>query len=214
MPRPLRIEFENAHYHVMHRAIAGRSAFSSAEAYQAFLNILGETCIRYEVQVFAYCLVHNQYHLLLKTPKGNLSRAMQHINSVYTQYINRLNVVDGPLFKGRFKAVLVEPGEMLLLLSMYIHRRPNAIRKPVVKHLVDYTWSSYRAYIGQVEPFDWLVPDTLLTMIKGENKAQGYADDMAASLDEGVQQWYGKRYLPSVIGSQKFKASLMTRGQR
>ena len=49
--------------------------------------------------------------------KGNLSRVMRHINGVYTQYFNRMNDSDGPLFKGRFKAVLIEQGAALLKLS-------------------------------------------------------------------------------------------------
>lgn len=127
MPRALRIEFENAHYHVMHRSVAGRSIFSSSECYQAFLDILGEVCFRYGFVVHAYCLLNKQYHLLINTPKGNLSRVMRHINGVYTQRYNRLNSTEGPLFKGRFKAVLVEHGPAVFKLSKYIHCRPMTI---------------------------------------------------------------------------------------
>ena len=116
MPRPLRIEFENAHYYVMNRSVAGRDIFASPECYQAFLDILGEACSRYGLVVHAYCLVHNQYHLLIKTPRGNLSRVMRHINGVYTLFHNRVNDNEGPLFKGRFKAVLVEYSDALLKL--------------------------------------------------------------------------------------------------
>ena len=208
MPRPLRVEFENAHYHVMNRSVAGRSVFASPACYQAFLDILGEACFRYGLMVHAYCLAHNQYHLLLKTPKGNLSRVMRHINGVYTQRYNRVNDTDGPLFKGRFKAVLVEPDDALLKLSQFIHNRPIAIKKPVVKHLVDYPWSSYPAYIGKAAPLSWLSQDTLFAMLECEEKAQGYANYMSSGMGEEVLQWYGKSHLPSVIGSKKFKASL------
>jgi len=208
MPRPLRVEFENAHYHVMNRSGAGRSVFSSPECYQAFLDILGEASFRYGLVIHAYCLAHNQYHLLLKTPKGNLSRVMRHINGVYTQHYNRTNDTDGPLFKGRFKAVLVEYGDALLKLSQYIHNRPIEIRKPVVKHLVDYPWSSYPAYIGTTEPLSWLSHDKLLAMLECEDKAGGYANYMNTQNSEEVLQWYGKSHLPSVIGSKKFKTSL------
>jgi REP element-mobilizing transposase RayT len=208
MPRPLRIEFENAHYHVMNRSVAGRTVFSSPECYQAFLDILGEACSRYGLVVHVYCLAHNQFHLLIKTPKGNLSRVMRHINGVYTQRYNRVNDTDGPLFKGRFKAVLVEHGDTLLKLSHYIHNRPLAIKKPRAKCLNDYPWSSYPAYIGKTAPLSWLSQDTLFAMIECEDKAQGYANYMSSGIGEEVLQWYGKSHLPSVIGSKKFKASL------
>jgi hypothetical protein len=55
----------------------------------------------------------NHYHLLIHTPEGNLQRAMRHLNGVYTQRYNRLEDTDGPLFRGRYKAILIEP--MLVL---------------------------------------------------------------------------------------------------
>ena len=208
MPRPLRVEFENAHYHVMNRSVAGRSAFTSPQCYQDFLDILGKTCFRYGLEVHTYCLIHNQYHLLIKTPKGNLSRVMRHINGVYTQHYNDFNGTDGPLFKGRFKAVLVEYGDTFLKLSKYIHCRPIAIKKPVVKKLIDYPWSSFPAYIGQAAPIDWLSQGDLLAILEGENKPQSYADYMASEVDENILQLYDRSHLPSIIGSKKFKASV------
>lgn len=208
MPRPLRIEFENAYYHVMNRSVAGRSVFSSPESYQDFLDILGEACFRYGLEVHAYCLINNQYHLLIKTPKGNLSRVMRHINGVYTQYNNRLNGTDGPLFKGRFKAVLVEYGDTLLKLSRYIHYRPAAIKKSVASRLVEHPWSSYPAYIGKAAPTSWLSQDVLFAMLECEDKPQGYAHYVASGVDEAILQWYGQSHLPSIIGSKKFKAAL------
>lgn len=133
---------------------------------------------------------------------------MHHINGVYTQHYNRVNDADGPLFKGRFKAVLVEYGDALLKLSQYIHNRPTVIKKPLVKYLIDYQWSSYPAYIGKAAPLSWLSQDTLFAMLECEDKAQGYANYMSSGIGEEVLQWYGKSHLPSVIGSKKFKVSL------
>ena len=62
----------------------------------------------YGVRVAAYCLMSNHYHLLLQTPSGNLSRVMRHVNGVYTQRYNRRRNIDGQLFRGRYKSVLVE----------------------------------------------------------------------------------------------------------
>ena len=208
MPRALRIEFENAHYHVMNRAFAGRDIFASPECYQSFLDILGEACSRYGLVVLAYCLLHNQYHLLIKTPRGNLSRVMHHINGVYTQYHNRVKVNQGPLFKGRFKAVLVEHSDALLKLSHYIHQRPTKVKKQKVKNLADYSWSSYQAYVGITQPLYWLEQATLLNLLEHEDESTSYAELMASEVTEEVLQWYGRSHLPSVIGSKKFKASL------
>ena len=208
MPRPLRIEFENACYHVMNRSVAGRLVFSSSQCYQAFLDILSEACFRYVFVVHAYCLLPNQYHLLLTTPKGNLSHVMRQVNGVYTQRSNTLNKTDGPLFKGRFKAILLEQGSMQLKLSKFIHCRPAAIKKPVVRHLIDYPWSSYPAYVGNTKPPSWLSQGILFEMLDCEDKFQAYANYVASGDDDDIIQLYGRTHLPGIIGSKSFKTSL------
>ena len=116
MPRPLRIEYEDAYYrqHIFH-----------GEAYfDLFLKTLAETHQRFGLQVLCYCLMNNHYHLMVKTPEGNLGRAMRHLNGLYTQRYNRLRKTDGSLFRGRYKAILVENDSYQLQLSRYIHRNP------------------------------------------------------------------------------------------
>ena len=140
MPRPLRIEYENAYYHVMNRARARQKVFHSEVYYEAFLNTLEEAQQRFSVEILCYCLMGNHYHLLLKTPEANLGRVMRHINGVYTQRHNRLKRTDGPLFRGRYKAICVEEDSYQLQLSRYIHRNPIEAR--LVSELESYNWSS------------------------------------------------------------------------
>ena len=82
----------------------------------------------------------NHYHLLVKTPEGNLSRAMRHINGVYTQRHNRMNNTDGPLFRGRYKSILIDSDSYLLHLSKYIHLNP--LEAGMTDDLSKYNWSS------------------------------------------------------------------------
>lgn len=146
MSRPLRIEYENAYYHVMNRGRDRQSIFYGDEYYEAFLATLAEAHDRFGVEIHAYCLIGNHYHLLLKTPEGNLQRVMRHVNGVYTQRYNRLKKTDGSLFRGRYKAILIDSDEYLLHLSRYIHKNP--IEAGLVNHLVGYPWSSYPYYAG------------------------------------------------------------------
>ena len=92
----------NAFYHVINRG-AGRRAIcnTSKEEQELFIALLSEAHSQYNIEVHSYCLMTNHYHLLIKTPIANLSRAMRHINGIYTQRYNRLNSTDGPLFRGR-----------------------------------------------------------------------------------------------------------------
>ena len=87
----------------------------------------------------------NHYHLLLRTPEANLQRIMRHLNGLYTQFFNRSERKDGPLFRGRYKAILVDAQSYWLQLSRYIHRNP--LEAKLCKSLRQYQWSSYRAYI-------------------------------------------------------------------
>ncbi len=86
----------------------------------------------------------NHYHLLVQTPLGNLSRVMMHLDGVYAQRFNRTHGRDGPLFRGRYKAILVEADTYLLQVVRYIHLNPVAAG--LADDPKDYPWSSHRLY--------------------------------------------------------------------
>ncbi len=69
----------------------------------------------------------SHYHLLLSTPTGGLSRAMRHLDGIYTQKFNRVHHRDGPLFRGRYKAILIDAEEYFLSVVRYIHKNPLAL---------------------------------------------------------------------------------------
>jgi len=83
-------------------------------------------------------------------------RISVHINGAYTQRYNRLKKTDGPLFRGRFKAILIERDVYWSMLTRYIHRNPIETKKPLVDNLVSYIWSSYQACINEQKAPDWL----------------------------------------------------------
>lgn len=151
IPRPLRIEYEHANYHVMNRGSRRQCIFPSAPYYHAFLDTLAEAHERFGLVIHGYCLMENHHHLLLQTPHGNLGRAMRHINGVYTQRYNRLKRTDGPLFRGRYQAILLDKDSYLLPLSRFIHRNPVEPKPPRVNSLETYPWSSDAAYINHTK---------------------------------------------------------------
>jgi hypothetical protein len=89
MTRPLRIEYPGAWYHVMNRGRRGEKVFADSEDFMVFIALLQETSEMFAIRISAFCLMSNHYHILVQTPAGNLSRAMRHINGVYTQRYNR-----------------------------------------------------------------------------------------------------------------------------
>ena len=92
MPRPLRIEYEGAAYHVMCRGNRGMEVFNTDADKLLWLSTLGEACERCQMVVHAYCLMTNHYHLLLETPRGNLSAGMKWLQATFTQKANRVAI--------------------------------------------------------------------------------------------------------------------------
>ena len=83
MVRPQRVEYEGAYYHVMNRGQGRQNVYHGERYYEYFLDCLEQAHKRFALEVHAYCLMSNHYHLLVRTPRGNLSRCMRHINGVY-----------------------------------------------------------------------------------------------------------------------------------
>ncbi|MCK4518608.1 MAG: transposase [Candidatus Omnitrophica bacterium] len=183
MARPLRILFEGAYYHVINRGQDKRDIFLDKNDYKAFLRTLKETCQLYEVSIASYCLMTNHYHLLVHTPNANLSDFMRQINGVYTQVFNRRYKHDGPLFKGRYKAIVVQEGGYLLRLIRYAHNNP--VKAGVVKKNSDYAFSSHNNFIRQEEN-EWLKFLGLLkTQFKGQKDLKkAYINFMKKNDDE------------------------------
>ncbi len=209
MSRPLRLEFPGAWYHVMNRGLARQPIFRNRDCYAVFLDTLVEAHRRFDLQIHAYCLMGNHYHLLVHTPRGNLGRAMRHINGVYTQRFNRLQHRDGPLFRGRYKAILVDADSYLLSLSRYIHRNPIETRKPLVDRLEDFAWSSYPAYVNQSPAPDWLYRDFVYAALGRRDKFRGYREYVERSGSAEVESFYLRQRQAPVLGDDVFRARIL-----
>lgn len=172
MSRPWRIEFEGALYHVLARGNNRRDIFLDDEDFNILINLLGEMSSRFDVDVFAYVLMNNHYHILLRTNSPNLSKAMQWIGVTYTRRFNNRHVRSGHLFQGRFKSLIVQNDAYLVQLSCYIHRNP--LRAGIVKRLIDYKWSSYPVYAYGRRPQKWLENRTILSQFGTEDQHQAY----------------------------------------
>lgn len=111
-----------------------------------YLEKLCLYCEQKEVELLAYCLLSNHVHLLLETPKGNLSKMMQAFQTSYTVYFNKRHRRTGHVFEQRYKAYLVDKDSYLLEVSRYIHMNPVMAR--IVERPGDHPWSSYSAYLS------------------------------------------------------------------
>jgi len=188
----------------MNRGQGRKRLFHNDSDYKAFLDTLSEADERFGLQIHAYCLMSNHYHLLVKTPRGNLQRAMRHIGSIYTQRYNRKRKTDGPLFCGRYKAILVERDAYLLQLSQYIHRNP--VKAGLVDALEDYTWSSYPAYIEHSRADSWLHKEEIYGQLNSRGNApsryRAYVEE--TDIDEKLAGFYRTKRQPVILGTAGF----------
>jgi len=167
MARPLRLEFAGAVYHLTSRGNARQKVFFTDDDRQLFLDTLAQVVSRYGWICHAYCLMANHYHLLVETPKANLSIGMRQLNGIYTQSFNRQHKRVGHLFQGRFKAILVQKESYLMELCRYIVLNPVRVKGGV--EMGAWKWSSYRGTAGLASVPEFLSIDWLLGQF-GKNR--------------------------------------------
>jgi putative transposase len=204
MTRPLRIQYPNAWYHVMNRGRSRIKIFHTPEDHLAFIELLREASCLWKVKIAAYCLMSNHYHLLLQTPGANLSRCMRHINGIYTQYYNRTHKSDGPLFRGRYKSIIVDQDTYLLELIRYIHRNP--IQAGLVKRLEDYRWTSHKAYLSESIQWNWLNKAFILSMLEenANKQRKAYLEFIRQTESETLKTIYQRSNQPLFLGDKSF----------
>ncbi len=168
MSRPLRIEYPGAFYHVTSRGNERKMVFQSTRDREKYLSYLESAHQRYGAIIHTYCLMGNHYHLLLETPRGNLSQILHHINGAYTTYFNIKRSRSGHLFQGRFKGILVDKDAYCKELSRYIHLNP--VRAGMAKTPSEYPWSSYRYFTGKDKRPEWLTMELILGDFGGEGR--------------------------------------------
>jgi putative transposase len=173
MARRPRIQLAGALYHVIFRGNERRVLFHDDRDRRRFLQNLAERIPPYDIRLFLYCLMSNHVHLLLETPRGNLSGFMGSLLTSYSTYFNLRHRRSGHLTQGRFTSPLVERNNYLLRLSRYIHLNPVRVkglsRLPLNERrarLRRYPWSSYRAYTGLAETPEWLDCAPVLAMLE------------------------------------------------
>jgi REP element-mobilizing transposase RayT len=207
MARPLRIEFPGAWYHVMNRGTARQAVFTRDTERSYFLALLADTCERFDAEWHAYCLMGNHYHLMVRTPQGNLARIMRHIDGLYTQHCNRRRGRDGALFRGRYRSILIDAEAHWLALSRYIHRNP--LEAGLVRTLSSYRPSSYRAYAGYEPAPPWLTTAYILKAIGQRAHHQRYRAYVAGDTDEALAAFYRQAKLPPILGDEAFRARVL-----
>jgi len=193
MGRPLRIEYSGAIYHATSRGDRQEPIFRDADDKRLLLDIVDQAMGRLDAEMFAFCLMGNHYHFVLRTRKPNLSRLMRHINGEYTRAFNKRHGLVGHVFQGRYHAILVDSDAYLINACRYVELNP--VRAGLVDSVDAWPWSSYRAHLGLARPPCWLATAALHGHLLGrdvtteDDRRQAerlYVDAVAAGKSAGL----------------------------
>jgi len=208
MARPLRVEFAGAVYHVTARGNEKQTIFRDNRDHGRFQRLLEELRSRFRVAIHAYVLMKNHYHLLLETPEANLSKSMHYLNTAYTSYFNVRHSRVGHLLQGRYKAILVEKENYLLMLSRYVHLNPY--RAGIAGDLETYAWSSYPGYVNEVKQKDWVDYDWILARFGDDlsNARRSYKKFVFEGLAEKTEDPLSQVQKGFLLGSGRFVARI------
>ena len=149
MPRQARIDAPGALHHIIVRGIEQRAIFKDRTDRTNFLKRLGTVLSETATPCYAWVLMYNHAHLLLKTGLTPLATVMRRLLTGYAQQFNRRHRRHGQLFQNRYKSFLCQEDAYLLELVRYIHLNP--LRAGVVndlKSLKNYAWPARRAYVA------------------------------------------------------------------
>ena len=152
MPRRGRIKSETGIYHVMLRGINQQVIFEDDEDYEKMLQTLSDVKAISNFEMYAYCLMPNHCHFLLKDGHESLEQIFRRIGSRYVYWYNLKYKRVGHLFQDRYKRETIENEKQLLAVLRYIHQNP--IKGGLCSQLSDYTWSSYNEYLGKQKIVD------------------------------------------------------------
>ena len=146
MPRQARKQSTSGIYHIMLRGINQQTIFENEEDKEKLLQTLNHYKAISGYKVFAYCLMSNHIHLLLKVEKEDLDLILKRIAGSYVYWYNWKYKRRGHLFQDRFKSEPVEDDSYFLTVLRYIHQNP--VKAGLCKNIAEYKYSSFGEYLG------------------------------------------------------------------
>jgi len=152
MPREARLDAPGTLHHVMARGIERTDIFRTNEDRSDFLNRLAYQCEAEALKVYAWALIPNHFHLLVRTGNRPIFVSMRKILTGYAVKFNLRHRRHGHLFQNRYKSIVCEEDPYLLELTRYIHLNP--MRAGIVRTMQElgrYPWAGHSAILGRVK---------------------------------------------------------------
>lgn len=216
MTRKLRLEYPGACYHIINRGNYRTDIFRLERTKAAFETCLFEACEKSAWLLHAFTLMRNHYHLALETPEGNLVAGMKWLQTTFANRFNLWRGERGHVFQGRYKALLVEPGDPLGLVCHYIHLNPVRAGITSVDRLADYRYSSYWHLRHPQSRSPWVQVDAALAAAggladtpAGRERYAAYLDWQAQEGPAGKSKAYANMSKGWALGGAEFRQALV-----
>ena len=164
MPRKARIDAPGALHHIIVRGIERKAIFKDRFDRTNFVKRLGTILSETDTPCYAWVLMLNHVHMLLKTGLTPIATVMRRLLTGYAQQFNRRHNRHGHLLQNRYKSILCQEDVYLMELVRYIHLNP--LRAQVVndlKSLSQYEWCGHSALMGQIQ-YEWQDTDYVLRL--------------------------------------------------
>ncbi len=153
MPRPLRVDEAGGLYHALNRGNAREDIFRKDADYEAFERILADGLAKYPVKLFAYQLMPNHWHLVLRPSQdGAMSQFLRWVTVTHTMryHAHYRTSGHGHVYQGRFKSFPIQADEHFLTVCRYVER--NALRAKLVRQSEKWRWGSLWRWLQKPEP--------------------------------------------------------------
>lgn len=145
--RHSRLTYINAYHHVMNRGDKGEHIFQKCTMKHSFLELLREKSRIYRINIYAYAIMENHYHLVLQNTSGRMSDFMRALNGQYANNYRNYAGGKGYVFQNRYRSILVESGHYMRVVIVYVLLNP--VRAMYANNPYDYQWSSIHEYFSQ-----------------------------------------------------------------
>jgi putative transposase len=168
MTKAYRICRSGGTYHLHNRGIRREDIFLCEDDFQHFLDKLRDGAKKHNVEIHAYCIMSNHFHILATTLENNLSSFMHGLETAYVGHMRDRHHWVGHVFAGRFESHLIKERKYLLTLIRYIHLNP--VRAAMVTLPDGYPWSSYRAFVQDdlEDSHTWLEKTMVLSQFSSD----------------------------------------------
>ena len=200
MTEALRIQSPNILFHVINRGNAKQVIFREAQDFRLYLELLSKYKTKFDIRIYHFALMSNHVHLLLEATRENtMSKFMQGLTIAYTKRFNKKYQSVGHVWQARFRSIPIETDSYYLQCARYIGLNP--IRANLVRHPIEYPWSTY-SHSTQQSSFSWIDTHPLLQEL--QKKKNAYQQLVENEIEQARQHRSQNFSRFSIYGTPKF----------